>query len=161
QTGADITLDTRVDPVLPRNAVFARAAWDHFSFPANRLELDARGYVGLLGQSVLAVRAFRTDSDAPLPPYLKPLLGGRANLRGFAAGTAAGDTLVATSAEVIVPLNSPLSIGKIGVNGFVDAATVYPKGLTIDDQPWKQGYGGGVWMSAAFLRVNLVVAHGR
>ena len=33
-----------------------------------------------------AVRALREDSARPLPPYLKPLLGGMANLRGFKAG---------------------------------------------------------------------------
>ena len=26
---------------------------------------------------------------------------------------------------------------------------------------WKQGYGGGVWFAAAFLRLNVAVAHGR
>jgi len=169
QTGADVTLDTRVDPVLPRNAVFARAGWDRFAFrpqsasafSANRLELDGRGYVGLFGQTVFAFRGFRTDSDQSLPPYLKPQLGGLANLRGFAAGTAVGDTLVATSAEVIVPLTSPLSIGKIGVSAFVDAATVYEKGARLEDRPWKQGFGGSVWFAAAFLRLNVVVAHGR
>ena len=25
----------------------------------------------------------------------------------------------------------------------------------------KQGYGGGVWFSAAFLKLNIAVAHGR
>jgi outer membrane protein assembly factor BamA len=172
QTGADVTLDTRIDPVLPRNAVFARVAWDRFAvrpqgrpgdndYSVNRIDLDARGYVGVFRQNVLAVRAYKTDSDAPLPAYLKPLLGGLANLRGFAAGTAVGDTLVATSAELIVPLTSPLSIGKFGVNTFVDAAAIYDKGSFLADQTWKQGYGGGVWFSAAFLRRNVVVAHGR
>jgi outer membrane protein assembly factor BamA len=173
QLGADVTYDSRVDPVLPRNAVFARAAWDRFSFTGtevgadqpipgiNRLEVDARGYVGLVGQNVLAVRAFKTDSDASLPPYLRPLLGGLANLRGFAAGTAAGDTLVSTSAELIVPLTSPLSIGKVGVTAFVDRATVYDKDAQLAGQSWKEGIGGSVWFSAAFLRVNVVVAHGR
>ena len=30
--GADVTLDTRVDPLLPRNAVFASASWEHLVF---------------------------------------------------------------------------------------------------------------------------------
>jgi len=159
--GADIVVDTRVDPFLARKAVYARAAWEHLTLGMNRTELDARGYVGALGQSVVAVRALRLDASAPLPLYLKPLLGGMANLRGFAAGTAAGDTLVATSAELIVPLTSPLSVGKIGVSAFVDAGTVYDKGARFSDQTLMQGYGGSLWFSAAFLRVNLAVAHGR
>jgi hypothetical protein len=159
--GADVVVDTRVDPILPRNAVYARAAWERLSLGMNRTELDARGYIGAIGQSVVALRALRLDSSEPLPPYLKPLLGGMANLRGLPAGTAAGDTLVATSAELIVPLTSPLSVGKIGVSAFVDAGTVYDKSARFSDQTLKQGYGGSLWFSAAFLRLNIAVAHGR
>jgi outer membrane protein assembly factor BamA len=159
--GADLTVDTRLDPFLARNAVYARAALEHFSFGANRTSLDGRGYLGLLGQSILTVRALRTDSSQPLPPYLQPLLGGMANLRGFEAGTAAGDTLVAASAELILPLTSPLHVGKLGVSVFADGGTVYDKGERLADQTWLEGYGGSVWLSAAFLRLNLAVARGR
>ena len=159
--GADLVVDTRIDPFLARNAVYARASWERLSLGMNRTELDARGYVGAIGQSVVAVRALRLDASDPLPPYLKPLLGGMANLRGFAAGTAAGDTLVATSAELILPLTSPISLRKIGVSAFVDAGTVYDKGARFSDQTLKQGYGGSLWFSAAFLRLNVAVAHGR
>ena len=158
--GADAVFDTRVDPMLPRNAVYGRAAWEHIG-SANRLDLDGRGYVGLFGQTVLALRATRSDADRPLPLYLKPLLGGMANLRGFRAGEDAGDSLMATSAEVIVPLTTPLSVGRIGVSAFTDAGVVYDKGQRLADQPWKQGFGGSVWFSAAFVRVNVAVAHGR
>jgi outer membrane protein assembly factor BamA len=159
--GADLVLDTRIDPLLPRHAVYARAAWEHLSLGTNRTEIDARGYIGLMGQSVLAVRALRHDADSPLPLFLKPLLGGMSNLRGFAAGTVAGDTLVATSAELLLPLTSPLNVGKIGVSAFVDAGAAYDKGARLSDQTLKQGYGGSVWFSAAFLRLNIAVAHGR
>jgi outer membrane protein assembly factor BamA len=165
QGGADVVVDTRIDPLLPRNAVFARASWEHLSIDStggtNRTEIDARGYVGLVGQSILAVRGLRQDADRPLPAYLKPLLGGMANLRGFAAGFANGDTLVATSAELIVPLTSPLNVAKLGVSAFVDAGTVYDHGASLSDQTLKQGYGGSLWLSAAFLRMNIAVAHGR
>ena len=162
--GADVVLDTRLDPFLPRNAVYARAAWDHFNVEpggAARTELDARGYIGLIGQNILAVRALRTDSSRPLPAYLQPLLGGMANLRGFKAGDATGDTLVAASAELMVPLTSPLNVGKIGVSVFADRGTVYDKGERFADQTMREGYGGSVWFTAAFLRLTLAVAHGR
>src|SRR5262245_8266162 len=136
--GADITFDTRLDPVLPRNAVFTRASWEHIN-GANRTDFDARGYVGLIGQSIVQLRVTRSDSDRPLAPYLKPLLGGMANLRGFSTGTAAGDTLVATSAELIVPLTSPVSFGRMGVSAFVDAGTTYDDGQKLADQTWRQG----------------------
>ena len=158
--GADLTLDTRIDPVLPRDAVYARAAWERIG-GADRLDFDTRGYVGLVGQTILAARATRSDSNRPLPLFLKPLLGGMNNLRGFAAGTAAGDTLVATSAELLVPLTSPISVGRIGVSAFVDAGTAYDKNQRLRDQEWKRGIGGSVWFAAAFFRLNVAIAHGR
>ena len=163
RAGADVTFDTRIDPALPRNAIYLRAAIDHVTVAAGvtRTELDGRGYVGLAGQTVLALRLLRHDSNGPLPLYLKPLLGGLANLRGFAAGTAAGDTLLAASAELIQPLTSPLRIGRMGVSAFTDAGTTYDEGARLSDQMVKCGYGGSVWFAAAFLRLNLAVAHGR
>jgi outer membrane protein assembly factor BamA len=162
--GADVTLDTRLDPMLARNAVYARAGVEHLDIRStggvNRTTLDARGYVGLVGQNILVVRGLREDASQPLPPYLQSLLGGMSNLRGFRAGTAVGDTLVAGSAEVLAPITSPLSFGKFGVNGFVDIGTVYSKNQRLADQHFSQGIGGGVWLTAAFFRLNLVVAHG-
>ena len=144
--------------------MYARAALDHYALPdrgaVNRLELDGRGYIGLFRETVLVVRALRDDADGPLPAYLQPLLGGLANLRGFRAGTAVGDTLVAGSAELRVPLTSPLRFGKIGVSAFVDAGTVYDKGERLSGQALRKGAGGSVWFSAAILHVNVAVAHG-
>jgi surface antigen Omp85-like protein/surface antigen-like variable number repeat protein len=157
---ADATLDTRVDPVLPRNAVYARAGWEHIA-AANRVDLDARGYIGLFRQNVLALRVQRSDADRPLPPFAKPLLGGMANVRGFSAGTGAGDTLVAASGEVIVPLTSPIRVGRLGVSVFVDSGAAYDKDERLADQTWKTGIGGSVWFSAAFVRLNFAIAHGR
>ncbi len=162
--GADVVLDTRVDPNLPRNAVFAKASWEFLKAAdreAGHYVLDGRGYIGLFGQNVLALRGLRDAADRPLPLYLQPLLGGMANLRGFSAGTAAGDTLVAYSAELIVPLTSPLKIGRIGLSAFADRGAAYNAGERLRDQTMKQGYGGGVWFSAAFLKLNIAVAHGR
>jgi outer membrane protein assembly factor BamA len=177
--GADVVLDTRVDPNLPRNAVFAKASWEYLKGPADRLRqgfgaqegghdvraghyvLDGRGYIGLFGQNVLAVRGLRDAADRSLPLYLQPLLGGMANLRGFSAGTAAGDTLVAYSAELIVPLTSPLKIGKIGLSAFADRGAAYNAGERLGEQTMREGYGGGIWFSAAFLKLNIAVAHGR
>jgi outer membrane protein assembly factor BamA len=162
--GLDVVLDTRLDPMLARNAIYARAAIEHLDFASagslNRTDLDASGYVGLPGQSILVLRAQREASSDPLPPYLKSLLGGNANLRGFRAGTAIGDTLVAGSVEIRTPLTSPLKVAKLGVNAFFDIATAYDIGARLADQPFKEGYGAGVFLSATILRMTLVVAHG-
>jgi hypothetical protein len=171
-TGADLAFDTRLDPMLARNAVYARAGWERTSLSrlpgpsgdrghaVNQTTLDARGYLGLIGQSVLAVRALREDADGPVPPYLKSMLGGVPNLRGFRRGAAVGDTLVAGSIELRVPVSSPLNISKIGVSAFVDVAKAYDKGERFEDQKFERGIGGGVWLSLAFLRLNVAVAHG-
>jgi outer membrane protein assembly factor BamA len=163
RTGGDATLDTRIDPLLSRNAIYARAAWDHLAFAnapdATRTDVDLRAYLGLIGQSVLIVRGQRVDADHPLPPYLSPLLGGIDNLRGFRAGTAVGDTLVGASADLRIPITSPLSFGKAGLSAFVDAATVYDKGQRLRKQHFERGVGGGVWLSAAILRMDFYVAH--
>jgi len=164
QAGADITFDTRLDPMLARNAVYARASVEHLDFQhataANRTELEGRGYLGLIGQNILVVRALRQDSDVPLPPYLQPMLGGMASLRGFRAGSSIGDTLVAGTAEIRAPLSSPLSIGKFGVSAFVDIGTIYDKGRQLADQHFERGIGGGVWFVVTALRLNLDIAHG-
>jgi len=162
--GAEATFDTRLDPVLTRNAVFGRVSWDRLFFDGrdalDRTELEARGYLGLFGSQVLVLRALREDGSGPMPPYLKSILGGMSNLRGFKAGSAIGDTLVAGSVEWQVPLTSPLRVGKLGVSAFLDVATVYDDGERLSDQRFDEGIGGSVWFSAAFIRLTLAVAHG-
>jgi outer membrane protein assembly factor BamA len=163
QVGADVVLDTRADPVLARNAVYARAAWDRYALTGSethhQYSIDLRGYGGLFGQSVVVGRVYRSASDSVLPPFLKPILGGMDNLRGFKAGTAVGDTLVAGSVEVRTPITSPLNIAKLGVSAFVDVGTVYDHRAKLEDQRFGKGFGGSVWLSAAFFRLNFVVAH--
>jgi outer membrane protein assembly factor BamA len=162
--GAEVVLDTRLDPWLARNAVYARAAQHRFAFSnqdaADRTDLETRVYLGLFGQAILVAGAQRSAADGSLPNYLKAMLGGQDSVRGFKAGTAVGDTLVAGSLEVRVPLTSPLRFGKVGVSGFTDAGTVYDHRGRFGDQAVKRGVGASVWCAAAFLRVNLAVAHG-
>ncbi len=164
QTGADLVFDTRVDPMLARNAVYARAAWNRFRLDEDanfdQHELDLRGYAGLFGQSVLVARAYRNGAGRGLPLFLQPMLGGMDNLRGFKAGSSVNDVLVAGSIELRVPITSPLNVGKLGVNAFFDTATIYHHRARLADQRFAKGIGGGVWVSAAFLKLNVVVARG-
>lgn len=163
--GADVAFDTRIDPVLPRNAVYATASWERLRFASGgatiRTRVEARGYVGLVGQTALELRAVREDATRPLPPYLKSLLGGWSSLRGYKAGSFAGDTLALGSVELRVPLTSALSVGKLGVSAFVDAGTAYDKGQRFRDQRLHTGVGGSVWVTVAAFHLGLSVAHGR
>lgn len=163
--GGDVALDTRLDPGYPRNAVFLLASIERVRFEAGhvltRTRLDGRGYLGLIGQTVLAVRATREGATSPQPRYLQPLLGGWSSLRGFEAGRFHGDIVVTGSAELFVPLTSPLKVGRLGVSGFVDHGVAYDHGLTFSDQARHTGIGGSLWFTATGFKLSLSVAHGR
>ncbi len=164
RAGVDATFDTRLEPWLPRRAVWVTARWDRFAFqstdPANHFRVDARGYLGAFRHTVLVVRALRDSSTAPLPDYLKPLLGGMSNLRGFGVGTDAADTLVSGSLELRAPITSPVRIARLGVSALVDTATVYDSGERFSDQALKTGIGGSIWIAVPLIRVEVAVAHG-
>ena len=161
--GADLVFDTRIDPLMPHNAVYARAAVEHLAFssrPAVRVEIDANGYIGLYRGIVLALRAQREDISEPAPDFYKSILGGSRNLRGFRAGHAVGDTLTAGSAEIRIPLSSALRVARVGTSVFFDAGAVYDKGERLADQKWERGAGGGVWLTAPLFRISFMVARG-
>ncbi|MGH9314255.1 MAG: BamA/TamA family outer membrane protein [Vicinamibacterales bacterium] len=165
--GADLTFDTRHDPGLPRGAIFLRGVYERAWFeggPVNRYRADARGFVPLIRQSVLALRVYRESADAPLASYERSLLGGatdqRGTLRGFRAGSASADNLFVTSAEIRVPITSPLSVGRLGVNVFFDAGAAYDDGAKLTDARFFRGVGAGVWFSVAVVKLNLDVARG-
>ena len=162
--GADATIDTRVDPAFPRNAVHAKFGWERLQFDAgqaNRNTLDARGYLGLFGGTVLALRGLSITSDQPLPAYEHNLLGGPSSLRGFDTGYKAEDNLAAASAELRIPLTSPLSIGRFGVKIFADYGAAYPHGQKLADQTFDLGIGGGAYMHLTLISLGLDVAKGR
>jgi outer membrane protein assembly factor BamA len=169
--GADITVDTRRDPAMPRNAVFATAGIEQLGFhesalglpretndwtTARRVTLDGRGYVGLIGQTVFALRAQSITSSAPLPPFEQVLLGGIPSLRGWDAGTEANDNLAAASGELLVPLTSPLQqFARLGVKLFADTGTTWAAGTSLDTHTFKWGYGGGVFLHATVFTFGL------
>ena len=109
---------------------------------------------------VLALRALREDVSQPVPAFYKSILGGSSNLRGFQPGDSIGDTLVAGSAELRIPLTSPLKVARFGTSVFMDVGTVYDKGQRLSDQHLKRGIGAGIWATAPLFRIALMVAHG-
>jgi outer membrane protein assembly factor BamA len=163
--GGDVTIDTRVDPAFPRNAVHATFGIDRVKFDsgdANQKRADVRGYVGLFGQTVLALRGLSITSNNPLPAYEHNLLGGAANLRGYDAGYKAGDNLVAVSAEVRVPITSPMNVGRLGLKAFIDAGAIYNAGDKLKDQNLvDRGIGGGVYFHLTVVSLSLDVARSR
>jgi hypothetical protein len=163
--GADVALDLRADPSFPRNAVYLGTGWTGLNVRGqdariNRYFTDARGYLGVVGQAVLAGRVQYTAADSPLPIYERLLLGGSSTLRGFRTGTFTGDRMFVTSAEVRVPITSVLSGARLGVHGFFDAAKAYDIGERFGDVEWHRAAGAGVFVIASVVRINLDVAHG-
>jgi outer membrane protein assembly factor BamA len=158
----DFTVDTRTDPAFPRNAIHVVTGVEQLRFESDqnvaRWSSDIRGYVGLIRSTVLAVRFVTVRASDPLPAYEQPLLGGAAMLRGYKFGYRAGDNLAAMSAEVRVPITSPLNIGRLGLKAFVDAGTVFSSGEKLSYQRFDQGVGAGVFVTATVFRVNLDVA---
>jgi hypothetical protein len=163
--GANVALDTRGDPAFPRNAVMLAAGWTGLHVrsldrPINQYTTDARGYVGVIRQAVLAARVQYSTADRTLPDYERLLLGGASNLRGFRAGTFDGDRMLVTSAELRVPITSVLSGAKLGLTAFMDAGKAFNVGQSLKDAAWHQGVGGGVFLIATIVKLNFDVAHG-
>jgi hypothetical protein len=162
--GTDAALDTRGDPAFPGNAIFLGAGWSRLNVRGrdriNRYETDARGYLRVIRQSVVAGRVQYFTTDATLPPYERLLLGGSSNLRGFRAGTFDGDRLLITSAELRVPVTSVLHNAKIGVTLFMDAATAADFNASLRDAAWHRGAGAGLFIIAPLVKINFDIAHG-
>jgi surface antigen Omp85-like protein/POTRA domain-containing FtsQ-type protein len=163
--GTDVAFDTRGDPAFPRNAVLASTGWNGLhvigSEPRiDRYTSDLRGYVGVYRQAVVAARVRYSIADATLPPYERLLVGGSPTLRGFSTGTFDGDRSLLASAELRVPITSVLSGAKLGVSAFMDAAKIYDVGTRLSDAPWRRGAGGGIFLIASIVRINLDVAYG-
>jgi len=163
--GANAALDTRADPNFPRNAIYLGAGWNGLNIrsEASRIDVyttDGRGYVGLIGQAVAALRLQYSTASSPLPDFERLMLGGAASLRGFRTGTFDGDRVLATSAEVRVPITSVLNSAKLGLDGFFDAGKAWDHGMRVQDTDWHRGVGGGVFIIAPLVKLNLDVAHG-
>ena len=63
---------------------------------------------------------------ATLPAYAQPLLGGARSLRGLRVGARAGDRLAAASAELRLPLSSPLWLGRAAARAAARLGTGVP-----------------------------------
>jgi outer membrane protein assembly factor BamA len=162
--GASISLDTRVNPAFPRNAVYASAAWEGLSpdsgSAVNRYTLDGQAYLGLIRSSVLVLRARTETADKPLPVYERALLGGFGSLRGFRAGAFTGDNVATASVELRVPFHSPLRLGQTGLTVFGDAGTAYEHGVKLSDTRAEYGVGGGWYLRVPLFQLEVDVAYG-
>jgi outer membrane protein assembly factor BamA len=159
--GADAALDTRSNPAYPANAFYVSGAWNrlhHEDLDTNRYTVDARGYLRLIRQPVLAGRVQYSTTDGALPIHERYLIGGSSSLRGFRTGSLNGTKALVTSAELRVPFTSVVSGGKLGFTVFFDAAKVTEYDLSFDAARWNKGAGGGLFLIASVIRLNLDIA---
>ena len=142
--GLGLSVDTREDPTFPRDAVFASAGWGRLEVldggaSVGRTRLEARAYKGVVGQAVFSVRALYQGADRSLPVYEQSFLGGGATVRGYSLGQFIGDNVAVGSAELRMPLTSPLDIGNAGVSLFFDTGAAYDVGQRIRKTRFHQG----------------------
>ena len=138
---------------------YARAAWTSSNLPddAGRSgQPDDRSTRAAM--SACRVRACSScarcakTADRPLPPYLKSMLGGMPNLRGFKAGPPSAIRWWPASIELRVPLSSPLSFGKVGVTRVLSTlGTTYDNGERLrEPETGARRSAAAIWFSAAF-----------
>ena len=163
--GADAAVDTRSNPSFPANAFYLGARWNGLHHPGlerttNRYDLDARGYLRLIGQPVLAGRLRYLMADGPLPVHERYIIGGSDTLRGFRTGALNGTEFVITSAELRIPITSVISGARLGLNIFADAVNKLDVDDDIDTTGWRRSAGAGLFLIASVVKLNLDVARG-
>jgi outer membrane translocation and assembly module TamA len=65
-----------------------------------------------------------------------------------------------SSAELRIPITSVVSGARLGLTAFIDAAKVADHGTRLSDATWHRGAGGGMFLIASVVRLNLDVARG-
>jgi outer membrane protein assembly factor BamA len=163
--GIAAKLDTRQEAYLPRNAVYLGAAYDRLHIldsdrQYNRFSADVRGYVGLIGHTILASQFVYKGADGHLPEYERLWLGGAQTLRGYSTAEFIGDNLATGSIEFRWPLAPPVQVGQFGLDLFVDTGTVYDHGESLRDATFYTGVGGGVFFFALGFGLKVDVGYG-
>lgn len=160
---AGVALDTRVDPTIPGDAVYAGLDWRRLLFEADlrddvqQVTIDLRGYKRLVGQTTLAAQAYYRFASGPLPPYEQPFIGGGATLRGYEAGRFIGNNAAIGTLELRVPLTTPLSFARAGVHAFVDTGAVHDDGTRLRKTRFHTGVGAGAFFRFAVIGVRVDV----
>ena len=161
--GASLSFDTRPNVSFPYDAVVASAVWQRLEpaggASANRFRFELAAYKTLVGQAVVAARAVMHITDARLPAYERPYVGGMVSLRGYRAGALGGDNAAFGGVEVRLPVTTSFSVVRVGVTAFWDIGTAYSYGLPISRAQFENGVGAGVFLVAPLVRLNLDVAN--
>jgi outer membrane protein assembly factor BamA len=165
ELGARAIVDTRQDQQLPRDAFYARGAWDRLALlgggrDIHRLTADLRAYKSFVGRSIIAAQAYWRGAGDRLPDWERPYLGGARTLRGYETGAFIGDNIVLLATELRIPITPPAPVGLVGLNFFFDSGAVYDHGTSLRKARFRNGVGAGVYFFAAFIGIQVDVAYG-
>ena len=80
-------------------------------------------------------------------------------MRGAHAGVLAGDRRFSGAPSCGCRSTSPLDGARTGFNVFLDGGEAAPSGAPLAHAAIERGAGGGVFLIAAVIRLNLDVAH--
>ncbi len=125
-----------------------------------RLDLEAQQYIPVLNQRrvfALRARSAMTWSDAPVPFYMQPSLGGSDDLRGYRPYRFRGDNLFVMNAEYRWEIFSGLDMAL-----FADAGKVYDRKSDFSLAHLESSAGFGFRFNErnrTFLRLDVAFSH--
>ncbi|HSJ13407.1 MAG TPA: BamA/TamA family outer membrane protein [Longimicrobiales bacterium] len=154
-------------PAAPRRGFAASAslagypaAWD-VEDAFGTLTATAAGYVPLLGETHLALRAGGTHVLGDrFPAWDAAFIGGRTTVRGFEYQRFAGESAAFGGAELRVPIDTVQIFfnGELGIYGLADAGRVWQD--DVSEGSWHTSAGGGVWFATMNRSISLTYARG-
>jgi outer membrane protein assembly factor BamA len=104
----------------------------------------------------------RSDRDAVRSGERTPCVNRRRyNAPEVVLFSCLADNLASLSTEIRIPVNSPLSVGRFGVKGFVDVGTTWHAGQRLRAQTFDRGVGGGIYFGGGPVIADMAVARSR
>jgi outer membrane protein assembly factor BamA len=153
---AALGLDSRDNVFYPRSGMLHRFAVEHRLASGapdfTLLSADARAYIDLPANAILALRAYGRLADRPLPVEYGLFWGGPESLRGAPYAQLEGEEGYLLTAEIRYPLllmpiaPSGENVG-FGVHAFTDVGDAWFEGA--DPARAQQSFGAGVHVNVA------------
>jgi outer membrane protein assembly factor BamA len=151
------TCDTTNSRFFPRRGGrYFFSSWFYHSIIGSdndfsRYTFDARRYVSLFSEHVLAMQIRYTAMSGDVPFEMLSLLGGRSLMRGYFLGRYRDRNMLVFQIEYRMPL-----LWRVGAVGFLSAGDVAPRGknFELDELKYSAGAGLRVMMNAQ-EKINL------
>ena len=163
--GADVIVDTRVDPLMPHNAIFVRSAVERLHFSDGETQRSDPKSTRTATSACIVEPSWRFEpcartSAVPRLPFTNRCSVVRAISAAFARGMPLATRSSQASVELRIPTTSPLRMARFGYSVFMDAGTTYDRGQRFGDQKLEKGVGAGIWATAPLFRFSVAVARG-